>query len=190
MIASVLTAPKGPFWFVLLVVAGLVLAGAIIVRAPRDHALIAKQVLRDACALHGVTHAQLAKLLSVSLASVDAALSDARENAVPMWWLLHPALPEAVRAYVVAEIAARTDAGVPTDPPEVLVQAALVRVGRFVTAASATLTPGAVWRIGADAAAQLLKQVSDTIVSLSAASKRLQRRAITGAQPAAKGGPR
>lgn len=83
MIASVLTAPKGPFWFVLLVVAGLVLAGAIIVRAPRDHALIAKQVLRDACALHGVTHAQLAKLLSVSLASVDAALSDARENAVP-----------------------------------------------------------------------------------------------------------
>lgn len=107
-----------------------------------------------------------------------------------MWWLLHPALPEAVRAYVVAEIAARTDAGVPTDPPEVLVQAALVRVGRFVTAASATLTPGAVWRIGADAAAQLLKQVSDTIVSLSAASKRLQRRAITGAQPAAKGGPR
>lgn len=191
MIASVLTAPRGAFSLVLIVVVtALVFAGALIVRAPRDHALIAKQVLRDACALHDVTHAQLAKLLGVSLASVDAALSDARENAVPMWWLLHPALPEAVRAYVVSEIAARTDASVPTDPPEVLVQHALVRVGRLVTAASATLTPGTVWRIGADAAAQLLKQMSDAIVSLGAASKRLQRRAITGAQPAAKGGAR
>ncbi len=187
MIASVLTAPRGPFTFVLLVVAGLVIASALIVRAPRDHALVAKAVLREAIELHELTHVQLARLLGVSLASVDAALSDARENAVPMWWLLHPALPEAVRSYVIAEIALRTEAPVPSDPPEVLLQHALIRVGKLVTAASATLTPGAVWRIGAEAAAQLLRQISDAIVSLGAASRRLQRRAITGSHPVVKG---
>ena len=190
MIAAVLTAPRGVLSLVLLVIAGLVIASAFIVRAPRDHALVAKAVLRDACALHGVTHAQLAQLFGVSLASVDAALSDARENAVPMWWLLHPGLPEAVRSYVLAEITLRTAAPTPTDSPEVLVQHALIRVGHFVTSASATLAPGTVWRIGSEGAAQLLKQISDAVVSLGAASRRLQRRVVTGAQSAAKGGAR
>ncbi len=206
MIASVLTGHRGPFSIVLLVVAGLVIASAaiaraclmvigiiasaLIVRAPREYALVAKAVFRDALALHGVTHAQLGRLLGVSVAVVDAALSDARDASVPFWWSLHPALPEAVRSYVVAEIALRTEASVPSDPPEVLVQHALIRVGKLVTAASATLTPGVVWRIGAEAAAQLLRQISDAIISLGAASRRLQRRAITGAQSVAKGGAR
>jgi hypothetical protein len=191
VIASVLTAPRGPFAFVLLVVAGLVIAGAMIVMAPRDHALIAKAVWRSALALHGVTHAQLAALLGVTTAAVDAALSDARDNTVPMWWLMHPAVPEAVRSYVLTEIAARTSAPRATDDsPEALTQAALVRVGHLVTTLGALLTPGTAWRIGVDAAAQALRQIGDTVTTLRGLSARLQRRVITGSLPAAKGGSR
>ena len=180
MIAFALTPALGPLWYVLTVVASIVAAGALSL-TPRDRSLRAKAAVRAALAIHGVTHAHLASHLGVSVAIVDAALSDARENAVPLWWLTHPGFPAPVRAHVIEEITYRTTtAAPPSETPELLTQHALTRVGQFVTMASATMSPGVAWCIGAEAAAQMLRQVTDTIAALGGLASRLHRRVDTG----------
>ncbi len=155
---------------------------------PWDLALLVKALLRRALALYGISHAQLARLLGLeSTARVDAALSDARDNQVPLWWFAHPGFPAQVRAHVFEELT-RATAREPAaaDTPERQLRVALSRVGHFVTIAAATVDESC---FSADTAAQLLRVVDGAIGALSGLAARLRQRTSTGGFPAA-GGPR
>jgi hypothetical protein len=156
---------------------------------PWDYALLTKALLRDALAFYCITHAMLARMLGLeSAARVDAALSDARDNQVPLWWLLHPGFPAQVRAHVFEEIARRTAVAPPAaDTPERQVMVALIRVGQFVSTASATMTHDITARIDAEPAAQLLRVVEGAASALGGLASRLRQRVATG-RHATKGG--
>lgn len=155
---------------------------------PWDLALLVKALLRRALALYGISHAQLARLLGLeSTARVDAALSDARDNQVPLWWFAHPAFPVQVRAHVFEELLRATAREpVAAESPERQLGVALLRVGQFVTAAAATLHEE---RLSTEAAEQLLRVVDSARAALDGLASRLRRRTNTGGYPAA-GGPR
>jgi hypothetical protein len=154
--------------------------------SPWDLALLAKALLRRALALYDVSHAQLARLLGLeSTARVDAALSDTRDNAVPLWWFAHPAFPAQVRAHVFEELSrltAREPAAAET--PERQLRVALQRVGHFVTIAAATVDES---RLSTDSAGQLLRVVDSTRGALDGLAARLRQRVSTGGYPAAGG---
>jgi len=153
---------------------------------PWDLALMVKGIVRRTLGLYDVSHAQLARLLGLeSTARVDAALSDARDNAVPLWWFLHPSFPAQVRAHVFEELA-RLTAREPAaaDTPERQLRIAMQRVGSFITCAMATIDES---RLTTEAAAQLLRVVDSTRGALDGLAARLRQRAITGGFPAAGG---
>lgn len=153
---------------------------------PWELALLVKALLRRALALYDVSHAQLARLLGLeSTARVDAALSDARDNQVPLWWFAHPGFPAQVRAHVFEELT-RATAREPAaaDTPERQLRVALSRVGHFVTIAAATVDES---RFTADTAAQLLRVVDGAIGALSGLAARLRQRTNTGGHAAAGG---
>lgn len=155
---------------------------------PWELALLVKALLRRALALYDVSHAQLAQRLGLeSTARVDAALSDSRDNAVPLWWFAHPGFPSQVRAHVFEELT-RATAREPSaaETPERQLRVALSRVGHFVTIAAATVDES---RFSADTAAQLLRVVDGAIGALSGLAARLRQRTSTGGFAAA-GGPR
>lgn len=156
---------------------------------PWDLALLVKALVREALALYGITHAQLARRLGLeSTARVDAALSDARDNAVPLWWFAHPGFPEQVRAHVFEGISRRT-LRTPTsaDTPEQQIKVAILRVSQFAATAAATQLEA---RVSAEAAAQLLRVVDVAIGALGGLASRLRQRVATGGHAAAKGGAR
>lgn len=157
--------------------------------SPWDLALLVKALLRRALALYDVSHAQLAQRLGLeSTARVDAALSDARDNAVPLWWFAHPRFPEQVRAHVFEELTRATAREpIAADSPERQLRVALGRVGHFVTIAAATVDET---RFSADTAAQLLRVVDGAVGALSGLASRLRQRTSTGGHAAAKGGAR
>lgn len=72
---------------------------------PRDWALRMKRALRMALDLAGVSQAELARLLGEYDDTVAAWCSDNRMNQVPMWILLHPRLPPAVREHLITAFA-------------------------------------------------------------------------------------
>lgn len=158
---------------------------------PWELALLVKGLLRRALALYDVTHAQLAQRLGLeSTARVDAALSDARDNAVPLWWFAHPRFPEQVRAHVFEELRRLTEREPPAaDTPERQLRVAFLRVSQFAATAAATLLEDDA-RLTPESAAQVLRVVDGTIASLSGLALRLRRRVETGGYAAAKGGGR
>jgi len=144
-----------------------------------DLALLTKGLVRDALSLYGVSHAQVARGLGLeSTARVDACLSDARDNQVPVWWLMHPGFPAQVRAHVIEEIARRASPE-PTaaETPERQVMVALTRVGQFTTAAAATMLDAV---ISVDDAAQLLRVIDSAQCALGGLAARLRQRLDTG----------
>jgi hypothetical protein len=153
---------------------------------PWDYALLVKGATRTALALYGVTHTQLARLLGLeSTARVDAALSDARDNAIPLWWFAHPAFPAQVRAHVFEELTRRCEtAPTSAETPEHQLMVALSKVGGFVTVAAATMLDH---RVSADDAAQLLRVIEGATTALASLGARLRRRVDTGRHPAARG---
>lgn len=155
--------------------------------SPWDLALLAKGIVRHTLGHYDVSHAQVARLLGLeSTARVDAALSDARDNAVPLWWFLHPAFPAQVRAHVFEELSRLTAREPPAaETPERQLGVALTRVGQFITTAAATLHEE---RLSTEAAAQLLRVVDGARAALDGLAARLRQRVDTGGYPAAGGG--
>lgn len=156
---------------------------------PWDFALLVKASARRALALYDVSHAQLARLLGLeSTARVDAALSDARDNQVPLWWFAHPAFPPQVRAHVFEELTRATSREpCAAETPERQLGVALGRVGHFITIASATLDEARATRLSAESAAQLLRVVDGAVGALSGLAARLRQRTDTGGHAAAGG---
>jgi len=146
---------------------------------PWDLALLVKALVRTALALYGVSHSQLARLLGLeSTARVDASLSDARDNAVPLWWFAHPSFPAQVRAHVFEELARR--AGVApssAETPERQLMVALTKVGQFTTTAAATMLDA---KISVDDAAQLLRVIDLAQGALGGLAARCRQRIDTG----------
>ena len=148
-----------------------------------DYAQFAKASLRTGLALHGISQERLARALGYENAdTVEAWLSPSRPNHVPLWLVMHPALPRDVRAFVLAEadrLAGEQTPGA-AESPEAQSAIALRSCGQFIIAVSGAVTAE---RIGVEQAAQLLVVAEKTIDALAGLCGRLRQRVSTGRRP-------
>lgn len=190
-VAAVALPALGPLSLVLIVVASLVLGGAMLLREQRAESLAVKAIWRDALGRHGVSHARLAAMLGIAVTTVDAALSDARDNAVPHWWVACRGLAPQLRADVLAGIDAVAAIDSPTgESLEQSLQQVMLRARSVDTTAIATVSPGSVWRVGSGAASQLARLLGELHAAVGRALPLAARRVKTGGHAAAKGGAR
>ncbi len=189
-VALVAVPALGPFALLLVVIASLVIGGAMLAREERAESLAVKAMWRDALSRHDLTHARLAAMLRVNVSTVDAVLSDARaDRPVPHWWLL--VVPAEVRADVEAGVAALVAGRAqPEESLEQSLQRVMLRARSVDTTAMATVVPNGVWRVGREAAAQLARVLGDLHAAVGKALPLAARRVQTGGHAPAKGGAR
>lgn len=158
--------------------------------SPYELNLAAKHALRTGREVHGFSRAQIARCLGHADERMVRAWEDEDSTShFPVMALMHPAFPEKVRAFVLAEIARVSGAQEPTgaDSAEEALCAHQRASGQFVTGMGTAIMRG---RLTSDGAAQALRLVERDVDTGLVAARLLRRRVVTGAHAAAKGGPR